>query len=72
MTCNLGTNERAIRFAIGVSLFVAAGILTLPGWAAGVLYVVGGVALLTSFFAFCPAWKLFGINTCAPKTSEQR
>ncbi len=71
MTCNLGTNERAIRFATGVSLFVAAGFLTLPGWATGVMYVVGGVALLTSFFAFCPAWKLFGINTCATKTFEQ-
>ena len=31
MTRNLGTHERAIRFAIGVSLFVAAGYLALPG-----------------------------------------
>lgn len=72
MTNNLGMSERAIRFAIGVSLFVAAGYLALPDWAVGGMYVVGGVALLTGFFGFCPAWKLFGINTCAAKTSEQR
>ena len=64
MTCTPGTNEPAIRFDLGVSLFVAAGFLTLPGWATGVMYVVGGVAFLSSFFAFCPVWKLFRINTC--------
>ncbi len=72
MTCNLGTNERAIRFAVGVSLFVAASLLELSDWIRGALYVVGGVALLTGFFGFCPAWKLFGINTRATKISEQR
>jgi Protein of unknown function (DUF2892) len=65
MTCNLGTNERAIRFAIGVSLFVGASLLELPDWIRGALYLVSGVALLTGTIAFCPAWKLFGIDTCA-------
>jgi hypothetical protein len=40
-----------------------------PGWAVGVMLVLGGVAMLTGLVGFCPAWKLFGINTCATKTS---
>jgi hypothetical protein len=35
-----------------------------PGWGVGVMYVVGGVAMLTGLVGFCPAWRLFGINTC--------
>jgi hypothetical protein len=69
MTCNLGTNERAIRFAIGVGLFVAASLIELPDWIRGALYLVGVVMLLTGTIAFCPAWKLFGINTCKTDAS---
>ena len=71
MTRNLGTHERAIRFAIGVSLFVAAGYLALPDWAVGGMYLVGGVALLTGLVGFCPAWKIFGINTCRADVSAK-
>jgi hypothetical protein len=52
---------------IGGALFVEQ-----PGWVVGVMFVIGGVAMLTGLIGFCPAWKLFGINTCGLKGSEQR
>jgi hypothetical protein len=30
-------------------------------------YVVGVVALVTGAIGYCPAWQLFGINTCPVK-----
>jgi hypothetical protein len=52
---------------IGGALFVEQ-----PGWGVGVMFVVGGIAMLTGLIGFCPAWRLFGINTCATKTSAPR
>ncbi|WP_447974322.1 YgaP family membrane protein [Nitrospira sp. Kam-Ns4a] len=71
MSCNLGGVERAIRIALGAGLIVLGYAAGLPGWAAGVAYVVGAVALVTGAVGFCPAWKLFGINTC-PAKAEPR
>lgn len=67
MTCNLGNFERAIRIVLGVILIGVgyfAGLLTGGAVAA---YLVGVVAILTTAVGFCPAWKLFGINTCPTK-----
>ncbi len=72
MTCNLGSNERAIRLAVGMVLIVAAGFVAQPGWGTGVMYVVGGVAMLTSLVGFCPAWTLFGFNTCKTADSSKQ
>ena len=33
-------------------------------------YAVGVIALGTAAMGFCPAWKLFGINTRQTKASE--
>ncbi len=66
MTCNVGGVERPIRIVLGV-LFLAVGALAdLPPVGAGITVIVGAVALVTGAIGFCPAWKLFGINTCAP------
>ena len=72
MTCNLGSRERAIRVAVGMGLIVGALFVEQPGWIVGVMYVVGGVAMLTGLVGFCPAWKLFGLNTCRTGTSARQ
>ncbi len=69
MTCNVGGIGRAIRVAVGMALIAGALFVEQPGWGVGVMYVVGGVAMLTGLVGFCPAWKLLGINTCPPKVS---
>ncbi|WP_237152096.1 YgaP family membrane protein [Oryzibacter oryziterrae] len=67
---NVGGNDRLVRILVGVVLLA----LTLTpfgdalksaigGWS-WVLTAVGAVLLLTGLVNFCPAYTLFGINTC--------
>lgn len=71
MTCNLGNIERTIRIVLGVALIGIGYLAALPGWGAIVSYGVGVVMLLTASVGFCPAWKLFGVNTCPTKTAAK-
>lgn len=67
MTCNVGGIERPVRIVLGILLIGigAFGGLPVAGMAAALL--VGTVALVTGVIGFCPAWALFGINTCPVK-----
>ena len=67
MACNVGHTERMIRIGLGVVLLAIAGLTMLPGWGTGVALVIGFVALITGCVGFCPAWKLFRLNTCEPR-----
>ena len=68
MTCNVGNAERMIRVVLGIALIGIGYLAGLPSWGAMTTYVVGAVALVTGAWGFCPAWKLFGINTCPART----
>lgn len=59
MPCNEGKIDRLLRVIVGLVLIamVFTGPQAVWGW-------VGVVPLLTGIFGFCPAYKLFGINTC--------
>lgn len=72
MTCNLGGTERAIRVAVGMGLIGGALFVEQPGWGVVVMFVIGGVAMLTGLIGFCPAWRLFGISTCRTGTSVRQ
>ena len=69
MTRNLGQTERAIRVALGIVLVSVGYMADLSQGAALAAYAVGVIALGTAALGFCPAWKLFGINTCQAKAS---
>lgn len=71
MTCNVGGVERTIRVILGVLLLALALFGGVPTAAAWVLGLIGGVAAVTGVIGYCPAWSLFGINTCAAKPSEK-
>ena len=72
MTSNVGTIDRAIRLVLGIVL-IALGIThVLSGGPAIAAYCVGGIALLTGAIGYCPAWTLFGINTCPLRAKESR
>jgi hypothetical protein len=60
MPSNIGPIDRILRIVVGLGLvsLVFVGPETLWG-------LVGLVPLLTGFAGFCPAYRLFGINTCA-------
>ena len=70
VTCNLGHSERIIRIGLGLLLLAVAGLTLLPGWGTLLALVIGAVALLTGFLGFCPAWRLFKMNTCDSKPAE--
>jgi len=64
MTSNVGGLDRGIRFILGVVLIALGATHVLTGTTAIVGYVVGGIALVTGLVRYCPAWSIFGINTC--------
>lgn len=62
MTTNVGSIDRALRIIVGIALIamVFVGPQTMLGW-------IGLVPLLTGLAGTCPAYSIFGINTCARK-----
>jgi len=64
MTKNVGGTERAIRLLIGAGLLALGFFHVVTGTAAIAAYIVGAVALITGLIRYCPAWSIFGINTC--------
>jgi Protein of unknown function (DUF2892) len=67
---NIGSVDRALRFAVGTALLIAPLLpLSSPFFAGGGAWAyaamaVGLVMIGTAIFRFCPAYALFGIRTC--------
>ncbi|WP_295388769.1 DUF2892 domain-containing protein [uncultured Thiodictyon sp.] len=59
MTKNAGTIDRAVRAIAGIALIALAftGSIGIWGW-------IGIVPLATALIGWCPAYTVFGINTC--------
>jgi hypothetical protein len=59
MKLNVGGIDRILRIVVGLALIGAtlAGMIGVWGW-------IGVVPLLTGTFKFCPAYSIFGMNTC--------
>ena len=62
MNCNIGKTDRLLRVALGVVLEIV-GVVT-SGSQGIIIGVVGLVPLGTGLMGNCPAYTLFGINTC--------
>ncbi len=56
---NAGTIDRAIRVVLGVVLIALVFVGPKSPWG-----LVGIVPLATGLLGFCPAYRLFGVNTC--------
>jgi hypothetical protein len=59
MKFNVGGADRILRIVLGLVLvaLAATGTIGVWGW-------IGVVPLLTGIFRFCPAYAMFGMNTC--------
>ena len=59
MKANVGTIDRVLRIVVGLALIglAATGTVGVWGW-------IGVVPLATGLFKFCPAYAIFGLNTC--------
>jgi hypothetical protein len=62
MQANIGNTEKIIRIIVGVAI-IAAGVIFQSWWGA-----IGAIPLITGLINYCPAWSIFGINTC--KTAQ--
>ncbi len=62
MKCNSGTVDRAARVIVGLALIALAATGTIGAWG-----YIGVVPLLTGAIGFCPAYAIFGMNTCGIK-----
>ncbi len=65
MTKNEGNIDRILRVLLGLAILslVFVGPQTPWGW-------IGIVPLVTGLVGVCPAYSLFGINTCGVKTAN--
>lgn len=61
MKANVGGIDRVLRIAIGAAL-IAWALLGGPVWA-----WIGVLPLATGVMNFCPAYGIFGMNTCKTK-----
>ena len=59
---NVGGIDRMLRVLVGIALIASAlfGLIGAWGW-------IGVAPLATGLFKFCPAYGIFGINTCPKK-----
>jgi len=67
MKANVGGIDRILRIAIGALLIVLAALNVIGVWG-----YIGIVPLATGLFRFCPAYGLFGMNTCPMKEGQSR
>ena len=59
---NMGTADRVIRFIVGIAMLVAA-FMAVSGILQIVLWVIGGILVLTGLIGFCPLYALFHLST---------
>lgn len=62
MKTNEGTIDRALRVIAGLALIALAATGTIGAWG-----YIGVVPLLTGIIGICPAYSIFGINSCPIK-----
>lgn len=62
MIKNVGGIDRILRIVIGAALIL--GYFLNRDGAYSWLYWLGLIPLLTGLFQTCPAYRLFGVNTC--------
>lgn len=65
MKLNVGGVDRILRIVAGIVLIAlaATGMIGMWGW-------IGVAPLLTGIFKFCPAYTIFGMNTCQTRKSS--
>ncbi len=67
MNPNIGTVDRILRIVVGVVLLAYAFKIGFHATGWNWVGFIGIVPILTAVFRFCPAYPIFGINTCAKK-----
>jgi hypothetical protein len=64
MSTNVGSMDRTLRILVGLGLLSLVFVGPQTPWG-----LIGLVPLLTGLVGVCPAYSLFGMNTCSRKLS---
>ena len=67
MKTNVGTIDRVVRIVVGLTLVGLAAAGTIGAWG-----YIGVLPLLTGIVRVCPAYTVFGVDTCAAGTAGRR
>lgn len=67
MKANVGGIDRILRIAVGALLIVLAALNVIGVWG-----YIGVLLVATGLFRFCPAYSLFGMNTCPMKQGQAK
>ena len=62
---NVGGIDRVLRIVVGLGLLAA--FFLFPASNLHWLFLIGIVPLATGLMGWCPAYSIFGMNTCATK-----
>ena len=66
MVHNVGNLDRVLRIVVGLVL-VAFGAGLVPGYGAQAWGWLGLIPLATALMGWCPAYAIFGIDTCGKR-----
>ncbi len=67
MDKNVGGTDKVIRIVVGLAVLSLLFLLKHPDrW----LGLIGLIPILTATVGWCPAYSIFGINTCKTKTGS--
>jgi hypothetical protein len=70
MERNVGSIDGNIRIVLGI-IFLGIGLFSQLGAGLKIgAFAVGAIAIATSFFRFCPLWKMLGISTHKEEKAE--
>ena len=60
---NVGLIDRAIRFAIGLGLFVLAHLLAVTAFVQALMIVVGATMMVTGLVGYCLLYQMLNVRT---------
>ena len=70
MKKNVGNGDRFLRIMIGIIALILVMGNVVEGTLMWILLVVGILMVVTSSVQFCPAYTIFGVNTCKVKNKK--
>lgn len=70
MKKNVGNGDRFLRIMIGIIALILVMGNVVEGTLMWIALAVGVIMVVTSSLQFCPAYTLFGVNTCKVKNRK--
>jgi Protein of unknown function (DUF2892) len=67
MVRNVGKVDRIIRLIAAIVLIDLAASRTITGYVSVIVWIMGGILLVTALIGFCPMYSLFNIHSCSQK-----